>query len=258
MLELYHFHGATCGLKSRLALAEKGVDYKDHAVERDYLRSEEYRKLNPNAVVPTLIHDGEVILESSCIINYIDDAFDGTALKPDTPIGVARTWWWMKRADECLPMIGTLTYTVSMRPKFLKLSKEEIEKHLAGMPIASARARRKAMIEEGFENPGFSQALEGLQKMISDMEKALGKTEWLAADQYTLGDLALTPLIERLHELKCDEMITRNPGVADWWDRIQARSSYEACLGPTPNPETPLHNEAGAKAWPEIKKHLSA
>ena len=89
MLELYHFHGATCGLKSRLAIAEKGVEFVDHAVERGYLRSPEYRKINPNAVVPTLIHDGDTILESSCIINYIDDAFDGPALKPDNPLGVA-------------------------------------------------------------------------------------------------------------------------------------------------------------------------
>ncbi|MDP6175779.1 MAG: glutathione S-transferase family protein, partial [Rhodospirillales bacterium] len=108
MLELYHFHGATCGLKARLSLAEKGVEYTGHAVERAYLRSPEYLKLNANGVVPTLIHDGEVLVESSVIINYVDDAFDGPPLKPAGPMGAAKTWWWMKRADECLPMIGTL------------------------------------------------------------------------------------------------------------------------------------------------------
>ncbi len=257
MLELYHFHGATCGLKSRLTLAEKGLDYVDHAEDRDYLRTPDYRKLNPNAVVPTLIHDGEIILESSCIINYIDDAFEGPALKPEDPLGVARTWWWMKRADECLPMIGTLTYTVSMRPKLLALSPEELEKHIEGIPTPATRARRRRIIEEGFQSSDFPQALEGLKKMISDMEKALNKTAWLASEDYTLADTAMTPLIERLHELQCGEMVAKNPGVADWWDRIQARPSYETCLGATPNPEGPLHKESGTKAWPEIKKLLS-
>ena len=96
MLELYHFHGATCGLKSRLALAEKGVEYVGHAVERDYLRTPEYRKLNPNGVVPTLIHNGDVVLESSCIINYIDDVFDAKRdavqrTAPHTRCGLAVT-----------------------------------------------------------------------------------------------------------------------------------------------------------------------
>ena len=258
MLELYHFHGATCGLKSRLALAEKGVEYVGHAVERDYLRTPEYRKLNPNGVVPTLIHNGDVVLESSCVINYVDDVFDGPKLKPDNPLGVARTWWWMKRADECLPMIGNLTYTVSMRPKLLKLSPTELEEHLKGIPIAAARARRRRIIEEGFESPELGQSIEGLQKMLSDMEKALTQNEWLVDDDYTLADTAMTPLVERLHELQCGPMVEQYPSVADWYERIQARPSYEACLGATPNPEKPLHTEQGKKSWPEIKKLINA
>jgi glutathione S-transferase len=31
-----------------------------------------YRRLNPNAVVPTLVHDGQVIIESTVIMHYID------------------------------------------------------------------------------------------------------------------------------------------------------------------------------------------
>lgn len=258
MLELYHFHGATCGLKSRLVLAEKGLEYVDHAVERGYLRSPEYRKINPNAVVPTLVHDGAYIYESSVILNYIDDAFDGPDLKPGNPLGVARTWWWMKRADECLPMIGTLTYTVSMRPKLLALSPEELEQHIEGIPVAATRARRRRIIEDGFQSADFPQALKGLQKMLSDMESALNKSEWLAADQYTLADISMTPLVERLHELQCGEMLDNTPGVADWWDRIKSRASYEECLGATPNPETEQHRAGGEKAWPDIKKILAA
>ena len=85
MLELYHFHGATCGLKTRIALAEKGVDYIDRLLTREEARSLEYRKINPNAVVPTLIHNGNIIFESSCIINYIDDVFDGEGDEAFTP-----------------------------------------------------------------------------------------------------------------------------------------------------------------------------
>ena len=39
----------------------------------------EYLKLNPNGVIPTLVHDGNVIIESSIILGYLDEAF------PDPP-----------------------------------------------------------------------------------------------------------------------------------------------------------------------------
>ena len=61
MLELYHFHGATYGLKARFTFAEKGVDYIERVVERPDLKTAEYLKLNPNGVAPTLI-DGEEIM----------------------------------------------------------------------------------------------------------------------------------------------------------------------------------------------------
>jgi len=88
MLELYYFPTATCGYKARLALAEKGVDFTARVLDRDAgeLLTPEYLKLNPNAVVPTLVHDGAVIIESSIIITYVDDAFSGPALSPSDPL----------------------------------------------------------------------------------------------------------------------------------------------------------------------------
>lgn len=257
MLELYHFHGATCGLKARLALAEKGVNYEAHAVDRPFLRTPEYLKLNRNGVVPTLIHDGQVLVESSVIINYVDDAFDGPALKPDDPLGVARAWWWLKRADECLARVGILTYTVSLRPGILEKSPEDLEKYIAETPNPGLRERRRRIIEMGFESPDFPGALNGLDQMLADMEEALSKNAWLAADGYSLADTAMTPHVERLAELNCADMWRENrPHLSDWWDRITTRASYDACLGATPNPEKPLHQASGAKAWPEIKKML--
>ena len=257
MLELYHFHGATCGLKARLALAKKGVDYRAHAVERPYLRTPEYLKLNPNGVVPTLIHDGHVIVESSVVINYVGDAFDGAPLKPEGLLGTARTWWWLKRADECVPMIGTLTYTVSMRPKILLKSPEELEAYIEGTPNAALRDRRRRNIGMGFESPDFPVAMEGLDKMLANMEAALTADDWLASAAYSLADTAMRPLIERLDELACADMWRlARARLAAWWDRIRARPSYEACVGVTPNPEKSQHRDEGAKAWPEIKRLL--
>ena len=63
MLELYHAGLTTCSKKARLCLAEKGLDYVSHYVnlrERENHRPE-YLAINPNGVVPTLVHDGRTI-----------------------------------------------------------------------------------------------------------------------------------------------------------------------------------------------------
>ena len=68
MLELYHNINSVCAQKIRIALVEKGLQAKEHLMT---LRGDQfdpaYMKLNSNAVVPTLVHDGHVITESSII-----------------------------------------------------------------------------------------------------------------------------------------------------------------------------------------------
>jgi glutathione S-transferase len=76
MLELYHNVNSVCAQKVRIALTEKELECKEHLMT---LRGDQfdpaYMKLNPNAVVPTLVHDGQPIVESSIILYYLDEAF---------------------------------------------------------------------------------------------------------------------------------------------------------------------------------------
>ena len=255
MLELYHFNGATCGLKARLSLAEKGVDYIERAVDREFLRTPEYRAIHPSGVVPALVHNGNIVLESSVVINYVDDAFDGKSLKPDSPIGIARAWWWMKKADEHLPMIAILTYTISMRPKLLReKSREELKVYIDGIADPVNRERRREILTNGFESAAFPQALLSMHELLTQMENSLTEASWLAGDKYSLADIAMTPLIERLMELNMAELFEYNrPNLVKWWKHIQARDSYRICSLENPNPEKQQHLTAGTEAWPLIR-----
>ena len=60
MLELYHSGLTTCSKQVRHCLREKGLSYKSRYVElwRYENLSPDYLELNPNGVVPTLVHDG--------------------------------------------------------------------------------------------------------------------------------------------------------------------------------------------------------
>ena len=258
MIQLYYFHGATCGLKTRFTLSEKRVKYDQMVVEREYLRTSTYRKLNPNGVVPTLIHNGNIILESSIIMHYVNDAFEGPQLKPTEPLEISKMLNWMKKADELyLPSIGALTYTISWRDSFLQKSDRDLKKYFNEIPDEERRTRRQRSIELGFSSPDFVKALTSLDQMLTDMETTLSQAEWLAGNKFTLADAAIIPFLERLDEFTYSELWEeRRPAVSEWWDRIKARDSYEDVLGKVPNPEGPQHRKKGQKYWPKIKNML--
>jgi glutathione S-transferase len=84
MLTLYHNDMSVCAAKVRTALAEKRLEFD--LIHLDLRAGDtqkpEYLKLNPNAVVPTLVHDDHVIIESTVICEYIDDEWPDPPLKP--------------------------------------------------------------------------------------------------------------------------------------------------------------------------------
>ena len=89
MLDLYHNGVSTCSQKVRMVLAEKALDFVSHLV--DLIKGEQhdpaYVKLNPNHVVPTLVHDGAVLIESSLINEYLDDVFPDVPMRPADALG---------------------------------------------------------------------------------------------------------------------------------------------------------------------------
>ena len=93
-IELYHTHHSTCSQKVRICLAEKGLpdadkDWIAHEVDLGKFEhlTPEYLKINPNGVVPTLRDNGTVIIESTVINEYLDDAYPKPGLRPDDPAG---------------------------------------------------------------------------------------------------------------------------------------------------------------------------
>ena len=106
MLALYHFDRSTAAQKVRLSLAEKGLAWESRIVDpgldkRDQ-HTPEYLRLNPRGVVPTLIHDGNVIRESQVILEYLEDAFPAPSLRPAGLADRAAMRIWTKLIDEHL------------------------------------------------------------------------------------------------------------------------------------------------------------
>ena len=58
-----------------------------------------YLALNPNAVVPTLVHRGRAVIESNIILEYLEDAFPTPPLRPADPHSRAGARQWMAKLD---------------------------------------------------------------------------------------------------------------------------------------------------------------
>ena len=77
MLKLYHYWSSVCSQKARMCLAERKIPWQSQHVDifkfENY--SDWYTRLNPKNVVPTLDHDGKIVIESNVILEYLEDVF---------------------------------------------------------------------------------------------------------------------------------------------------------------------------------------
>jgi glutathione S-transferase len=263
MLELHHNDMSVCAAKVRLALAEKGLEYTGHHLNlrAGDQRRPEYLALNPKGVVPTLVHDGFVVTESIVINEYIDDAFPGTPLRPPNAPGRARMRGWTKQIDDG---IFGATGTVSLSIAFHHQYTPELVAEL-GKLRGPAYLARFEMLRKGVDNPAFPEAIRRMDKMLADMDKALGGEKgsnggpWLCGEQYTLADIAYAPYLTRLDHLKFAGMWDKRPRAAAWYERMRGRKTYQDALAKWFNAKyLPLMDEKGTEAWPRVKALLAA
>ena len=263
MLVLYHAYNSVCSQKVRLALFEKGVDWSGvilNLSQGDQFRPE-YIKMNPSAVVPTLKHDGRVVIESSVINEYIDDAFDGPPLKTPDAYGRALTRLWTKQLDEGVHvMVNTLSFAIALRLPVVAMTPSMRESRINGIPDPVRRAKMREMVERGLDSPLVDGALARFDKLFGDMETQLATTSWLAGETYSLADIGLAAYVHRLDRVGLSPMWTRKrPRLTIWYQRLRARPAFDKAFRDFELPEqVTLMTDAGVKAWQVIEKKLNA
>jgi len=234
MLYLYHGSTMVCAIKARLTLAEKTLVWDGEVLDlqRGDQHRAEYAKLNPNHVVPTLVHDGRVLIESTLIIEYLDEAFPAPALMPADPYARAQARLWMKKIDDTLhAACSTVTFAIAFRKGLLKKTPEELEARFAAMPDPAYRERQRLSIQHGVAAPHVPPALAAYDRYIGEMEQALAASPYLAGAAYSLADAAATPYLNRATQLGMDRLwVGRRPRVEDWFARIKARPSFDVAV----------------------------
>ena len=257
MLELYHNDMSVCSAKVRLVLAEKNLDAKLHHLnlrKGDQL-APGYLKLNPNGVVPTLVHDGRAVIESTLIAEYLDEAFPAPALRPADLVVRAAMRIFAGIPDQGLhAACGTISTAVAFRHQFLALTPAELRRNIEETPDPARRERKRLGIEKGMDAPFVPDALRAYDNALARMEARLGHAQpWLMGDRYTLADAGLTPYVARLAHLHFEGMWAGRPRLAAWYERVQARPNYRAIREFINPGYIALFDQHGPPAWAKAR-----
>jgi len=247
MLELYHAGLTACSKKVRLCLKEKELDYASHYMEFGKFQQHDpdYLKLNPNGLVPTLVHDGTPIIESTVINEYLDDVFPEVPLRPIDPVERACARLWGKLADEALGpnMVVTFSGPNNIGKAARSLDEVDIDDVLARIPLMERRnVINKISRGGGFTDDDFATAREKAGFIVHRAEQALEAGPYLAGSTYSLADINMIPFMDRYCERVVPDLFTEklHPRLCDWCDRILARpaviATWAESKAPPPSP----------------------
>jgi glutathione S-transferase len=195
MYRLYDYLPSGNGYKVRLVLKQLALQYEliELDVATGATRTADFLAKNPNGRIPLLEIPGKGFLpESHAIIAYLAE---GTRLIPADPFERARMWQWMCFEQYNLePNIATLRFWLKLGRSRAELGEKLVEKKKNGYAA------------------------------LDVLEESLRDSEYLAAGQYSLADIALYAYTHVAHEGGFD--LAPYPAIRAWCERVEKQPSW--------------------------------
>lgn len=257
MLELYHGSSSVCSSKVRVGLAEKGLDWQGHMINlaKGDQNDPSYLKLNPNGVVPTLVDGDLVVVESSVILEYVDDLSERNRLMPEDRSAKATARVWLTRCIDIHAAINTMTFSTVNRRRILSAkSPQEIEASISKMANPATAAKRRDVLKNGLDSAHIQSAFFTLRRMFDDIQRAMDSGKWLLGDDYSIADAAIISYVDRLDRLGLAGLWeSRTPAVGKWLTASKKRPSYEAINDFIDEADANAMRQEGTVIWPEVR-----
>jgi glutathione S-transferase len=229
-LSLYNAPQSTCSQRVRFTLHEKELSFTELKLDLfsgDQLRPE-YLKINPNGVVPSLVHNGRAIIDSAVIIEYLDEVFpEPTPLVPKDAVARAAMRSLIRYIDEVpTPAVRVPSYNIAFLPHFRDMPEADF------VALAESKPLRKefllSMGRTGFSDEEMNKALERLRRGMERMSEALRASDgpWLMGPQFTLADIAIMPVLVRMADIGLGTLWERFPEVDRWLAALRTRPAF--------------------------------
>ncbi|XP_057451316.1 glutathione S-transferase 3-like [Lotus japonicus] len=184
------------GMRVRIALAEKGVEY-EYKEENLRNKSDLLLQMNPvHKKIPVLIHNGKPICESAIIVQYIDEVWkDKAPILPSDPYERAQARFWVDYIDK--KVYDTW---------------------------------RKMWLSEGEEHEAGKKELISIFKLL---EETLGDKSFYGGDTFGFLDLGLIPFYTWFYTFETFgnfKMETECPKLMDWVKRCMQKETVSKTL----------------------------
>lgn len=231
MITLYLNWNAVCAQKVVLCLTEKRIPYNIRHLDLASFEQHQpwYLALNPAGVVPTLVENETVLTESTVINEYLEDAYPETRLRPVAPAARARMRWWAKQVDDVVhPSIRPISFTRFATARAQAMGAEERAAMRARTPKKEIADLWTRVAEAPFTAAELGDYLHKIVDVLTRMETTLQRDPWLAGEEYSLADIAMTPYFGRLEQLDKTALWEGLPATTAWLARIRARPSHAA------------------------------
>ena len=220
-IHLWHAPLSSCSQRVRIVLAETGKPYTSHLIdlEKDEHASEAYQAIHPKGVVPALVEDGHLFIESVDIIREVAGA--------ESPLTKAASLDLLEMADAAQVDLKLLTFEFLFRsgppPK-----PEDAE--------AFQRTHQNAWLRQfridfanGFAPERIDTAVRRTDEGFRHLDSLLSDGRaYLDGDDFSLADIAWMPNVHRFQLM--DWPFDRTPHLMAWFERVSARASYREAL----------------------------
>jgi glutathione S-transferase len=234
-IHLLHFGGSVCSQKIRISLKLKGVDWESHMVDltKGENLSEWFMGINPRGLVPVLVDNGKVIIESNDVLEYIEEKFPEPALIPrDLSEETKRL---LKEEDDLhldIRAISMRFFFPYMKPRPDE-ALEEYANHgtgtVGGVPDPHKQVEiefhRDMQANNGVTDERIQSAASRFRSIYDRMNSQLEQSPYLQGEHISFVDIAwyiytvrLTGAGYPLHRL--------HPAVGTWFDALDANPIF--------------------------------
>jgi len=227
--KLYNAPQSTCSQRVRFVLNAKKLPFSE--VKLDLLAGDQlkpdYLALNPNGVVPTLDHDGAIVIDSCAIMEYLDEVAPGAQnFTPHDPVARAKMRAVLHFIDEMpAAAVRVPTFNLAFLPRFAAMSEEDFSAFAKSKPL-----RREFMLSmgrSGFPRREMDDAMARLRRSYERMEAEIAKSggPWLLGRDITLADISVMPALVRMADLGLNDWEDL-PRVQHWYAAIRAQPAF--------------------------------
>jgi glutathione S-transferase len=225
MVTLYEFPVSPFCDKVRRVLHVKRVAYRTEKVPL-LATLGWYRHVNPAAKVPTLVHDGTTIADSTAIAHYLETTFDGPTLLPSDPAeralcNVLEDW-----ADESLYFYQKrLKFTVQENARHWTQRFSVFDSWIgrALLSVFLVGRQERQLHAQGLGRKSLAAILDDIGRLVASVDALAERGEWLVGSALTLADIAVCAQLTSLAATPEGQgILERHPTTLAWMARVDA------------------------------------